>query len=104
MVAVLLHREQDLFDYGLNFLRLRLFTIEGLSTPAPFGGRTRQVAVDLEPRKMQSRGVSAQDVVTAVAVNNVILPAGQARIGDEFMSTSYSVSPMTCHFGVFGNC
>ena len=73
--------EQELFDYGLNFLRLRLFTIQGLSTPAPFGGRTREITVDLEPRKMQAHGVSAQDVVTALSNSNVILPAGQARIG-----------------------
>jgi multidrug efflux pump subunit AcrB len=73
--------EQELFDYGLNFLRLRLFTIQGLSTPAPFGGRTREITVDLEPSKMQAHGVSAQDVVTALSNNNVILPAGQARIG-----------------------
>src|SRR3954467_1963125 len=79
--------EQALFDYGLNFLRLRLFTIPGLSTPAPFGGRSRQVMVDLAPRKMQAHGVSAQDVVAALSTNNVILPAGQARIG----GTSYDV-------------
>jgi multidrug efflux pump subunit AcrB len=79
--------EQALFDYGLNFLRLRLFTIPGLSTPAPFGGRGRQVMVDLAPRKMQAHGVSAQDVVAALSSNNVILPAGQARIG----GTSYDV-------------
>ncbi len=60
--------EQDLFDYGLNFLRLRLFTIPGLSTPAPFGGRTRQIQVDLDPQKMQARGVSAQDVVNSLLV------------------------------------
>jgi multidrug efflux pump subunit AcrB len=79
--------EQALFDYGLNFLRLRLFTIPGLSTPAPYGGRGRQVMVDLAPLKMQAHGVSAQDVVAALANNNVILPAGQARIG----GTSYDV-------------
>jgi multidrug efflux pump subunit AcrB len=79
--------EQDLFDYGLNFLRLRLFTIPGLSTPAPFGGRTRQVMVDLDPMRMQAKGVSAQDVVNALLSNNVILPAGDARIG----GTDYDV-------------
>ena len=79
--------EQELFDYGLNFLRLRLFTIPGLSTPAPFGGRTRQVMVDLDPQQMQARGVSPQDVVNACSRNNVILPAGQARIG----GTEYDV-------------
>jgi multidrug efflux pump subunit AcrB len=73
--------EQDLFDYGLNFLRLRLFTIPGLSTPAPFGGRTRQIMVDLDPQRMQARGVTPQDVVTSLQANNVILPAGDARIG-----------------------
>ena len=73
--------EQDLFDYGLNFLRLRLFTIPGLSTPAPFGGRSRQIMVDLDRLRMQARGVSPQDVVNALLSNNVILPAGDARIG-----------------------
>ncbi|HEX3697960.1 MAG TPA: efflux RND transporter permease subunit [Polyangia bacterium] len=87
--------EQELFDYGLNFLRLRLFTIPGLSTPAPFGGRSREVVVDLEPQKMQARGVSAEDVVDGLVANNVILPAGQARIGgteyDVLMNSSPSV-------------
>jgi multidrug efflux pump subunit AcrB len=87
--------EQALFDYGLNFLRLRLFTIEGLSTPAPFGGRSRQVMVDLDPAKMQARSVSAQDVVTAVANNNVILPAGQARIGGTIYDVLMNSSPPT---------
>ena len=86
--------EQDLFDYGLNFLRLRLFTIPGLSTPAPFGGRTRQVQVDLDPQKMQARGVSAQDVVNSLLTNNVILPAGQARIGDTEYDVLLNSSPM----------
>jgi multidrug efflux pump subunit AcrB len=87
--------EQELFDYGLNFLRVRLFTIEGLSTPAPYGGRFRQVMVDLEPRKMQARGVSAQDVVTALANNNVILPAGQARVGGTLYDVIMNSSPPT---------
>jgi multidrug efflux pump subunit AcrB len=87
--------EQELFDYGLNFLRVRLFTIEGLSTPAPYGGRSRQVMVDLEPRKMQARGVSPQDVVAAVANNNVILPAGQARIGGTLYDVLMNSSPAT---------
>jgi multidrug efflux pump subunit AcrB len=87
--------EQELFDYGLNFLRLRLFTIPGLSTPAPFGGRSRQVMVDLAPRQMQARGVSAQDVVTALASNNVILPAGQVRIGGTNYDVLMNSSPPT---------
>ncbi len=50
--------EQDLYDYGLNFLRLKLFTIPGLATPAPFGGRSRQIMVDLDPQKMQAQAAS----------------------------------------------
>jgi multidrug efflux pump subunit AcrB len=79
--------EQALFDYGFNFLRLRLFTIPGLSTPAPYGGRSRQIMVDLDPTKARARGVSAQDVVNALQASNVILPAGNARIG----GTDYDV-------------
>ena len=74
--------EQALFDYGLNFIRLRLFTIPGLSTPPPFGGRMRQIMVDIDAEALASRGVSPGDVVAALQSSNVILPAGTARIGD----------------------
>jgi multidrug efflux pump subunit AcrB len=87
--------EQELFDYGLNFLRLRLFTIPGLSTPAPFGGRSRQVMVDLDRLRMQARGVSAQDVVNGLLTNNVILPAGDARIGGIDYDVLMNSSPPT---------
>jgi multidrug efflux pump subunit AcrB len=73
--------EQALFDYGFNFLRLRLFTIPGLSTPAPYGGRIRQIMVDIDPAKVKAKGVSPQDVVNALLASNVILPAGTARVG-----------------------
>ncbi len=73
--------EQQLFDYGANFLRLRLFTVPGLSTPAPYGGRQRQVNVDIDPARVAAAGLAAQDVVNAVLNQNVILPAGSARIG-----------------------
>ena len=48
--------EQQIFDYGLNFIRVRLFTIPGLSTPAPFGGKQRQINVDIDPRRSPPRG------------------------------------------------
>jgi multidrug efflux pump subunit AcrB len=73
--------EQQLFDYGLNFLRLRLFTIPGLATPAPYGGKQRQIMVDADPVRAAARGVSPQDIVDAVLRQNVILPAGDARLG-----------------------
>ena len=48
--------EQQIFDYGLNFIRVRLFTIPGLSTPAPFGGKQRQINVDIDPRALAAQG------------------------------------------------
>src|SRR3954468_6361088 len=73
--------EQQIFDYGLNFIRVKLFTIPGLSTPAPFGGKARQINVDIDPRQLASKGLSPYDVVNALSAANVILPAGTARIG-----------------------
>lgn len=73
--------EQQLFDYGLNFIRVSLFTIPGLSTPAPFGGKNRQIMVDIDPDALTARGLSPGDVVTALQSSNVIIPAGTARIG-----------------------
>src|SRR5262249_31134991 len=85
--------EQQLFDYGLNFLRLRLFTIPGLSTPAPYGEKQRQLVVALDPRRAAAAGVSPQDVVDAVLGGNVILPAGTARIGKTEYSVELNGSP-----------
>jgi multidrug efflux pump subunit AcrB len=79
--------EQELFDYGLNFLRIRLFTIPGISTPAPYGGKSRQVMVDVDPAKCAAKGLSPQDVVQALLSENVIEPAGNAYIGH----TNYDV-------------
>jgi multidrug efflux pump subunit AcrB len=79
--------EQELFDYGINFIRLRLFTIPGLSTPAPFGGKSRQIMVDIDPAKVAAKGLSPNDVVQAVLQSNVLVPAGSAQIG----ATKYDV-------------
>src|SRR3989454_6768717 len=73
--------EQELFDYGLNFIRLRLFTIPGLATPAPFGGKLRQIMVDIDPARVMAKGLSPNDVVQAVLQSNVLVPAGSAQIG-----------------------
>jgi multidrug efflux pump subunit AcrB len=85
--------EQKIFDYGLNFIRVRLFTIPGLSTPAPFGGKFRQINVDLDPRALQSKGLSPFDVVSALNSSNVILPAGTARIGSREYNVLMNSSP-----------
>ncbi len=91
--------EQTLFDYGLNFIRVRLFTIPGLSTPAPFGGKNRQIMVEIDPAALASRGVSPSDVVNALQNSNVILPAGTARMGDIDYSVLTNASPQVLdHF------
>src|SRR5690349_7003689 len=79
--------EDRIFDYGLNFIRVRLFTIPGLSTPAPFGGRQRQVSIDIDPQALGAKGLSPADVVNALQLSNVIVPAGTARVG----TTEYNV-------------
>ncbi len=85
--------EQQIFDYGLNFIRVKLFTIPGLSTPAPFGGKQRQINVDIDPRQLSAKGLSPYDVVNALNSENVILPAGTARIGGREYNILMNSSP-----------
>jgi multidrug efflux pump subunit AcrB len=73
--------EEKIFDYALNFIRIKLFTIPGLSTPAPYGGKQRQINIDVDPVALAGKGLSPADVVTALQASNIILPAGTARIG-----------------------
>jgi multidrug efflux pump subunit AcrB len=80
--------EQQIFDHALNFIRVRLFTIPGLSTPAPYGGKQRQIMIDIDPDAVAARGQSANDVVNAVLASNLITPAGTMRVG----STEYDVT------------
>src|SRR5437899_4171811 len=75
--------EQQLNDYGLNFIRTRLITVPGASVPYPYGGKQRQVQVDLNPSALQSKGLSALDVVNAISLQNLILPTGTAKIGSK---------------------
>jgi multidrug efflux pump subunit AcrB len=85
--------EQELFDYGLNFIRVRLFTIPGLSSPAPFGGKTRQIMIDVNPNALAGRGLSPADVVNALQSSNSIIPAGTARIGGTEYNVTLNSSP-----------
>ena len=85
--------EEKIFDYGLNFIRVRLFTIPGLSSPAPFGGKFRQINVDIDPRSLAATGLSPGDVVSALQSSNVIVPAGTARIADREYNVLMNSSP-----------
>jgi len=71
--------EQTLNDYGLNFIRTQLITVPGASIPYPYGGKQRQVQVDLNPTALQSKGLSAQDVTNAISLQNLILPPERPR-------------------------
>jgi multidrug efflux pump subunit AcrB len=73
--------EQQLFDYGTNFIRTRLVTIPGVGIPWPYGGKIRQVQVDLNTTALQSKGLSPLDVVNAISAQNLILPSGTSKIG-----------------------
>ena len=75
--------EQRLNDYGLNFIRTQLITIPGVAVPYPYGGKQRQVQVDLNPSALQSKGLSALDVVNAITLQNLILPTGTSKIGSK---------------------
>src|SRR5438309_7482957 len=74
--------EQALFDYGLNFIRVKLFTIEGLSSPAPFGGVSRAMMVNLHPEALYAQGLSPADISTSINQSSVTIPGGTAKIGN----------------------
>ncbi len=73
--------EQTLSDLGTNMIRTQLITVPGASLPLPYGGKTREVQIDLDPAALQARGLSGQDVAVALATQNLILPAGTQKIG-----------------------
>ena len=75
--------EADLYDYGLSFVRPRLATVKGASVPSPYGGKVRQIQVDTDPNLMYAHHLSATDVSAAMNLQNLILPAGTARLGDK---------------------
>src|SRR6202046_3699814 len=87
--------EQQLNDLGQNFLRTQLVTVPGAVVPYPFGGKPRQVMINLVPRQMQAKGVSPIDVLNAVTNQNLVLPSGTAKIGEFEYDTSTNASPRT---------
>ena len=86
--------ETDLYDLGAQFIRTQLATVQGAQVPNPYGGKARQVSVDIDPGAMQAKGVSPSDVVNALTVQNLILPAGDARIGDRDYLVRTNASPL----------
>jgi multidrug efflux pump subunit AcrB len=84
---------QQLFDYGLNFIRLQLFTIPGFSSPAPIGGVQRAVVVNLDPKQLYANGLSPVDIGNALSTTNVVIPSGTARMGNYEYDVDLNMSP-----------
>jgi multidrug efflux pump subunit AcrB len=74
--------EQQLFDFGTNFIRADIATVPGSQVPWPYGGKQRQIMVDLDPQRLSAWGLSPRDVGAALGLQNVILPTGTAKMGN----------------------
>src|ERR1700730_5245618 len=86
--------EQNLADIGINQLRTPLVTVPGAAIPYPFGGKQRQVQIDLNPSALQARGLSGQDVANALSAQNLITPVGTQKIGGFEYNIQLNNSPI----------
>jgi multidrug efflux pump subunit AcrB len=86
--------EQNLADIGINQLRTPLVTAPGAAIPYPFGGKQRQVQIDLDPQALQARGLSGQDIANALAAQNLITPVGTQKIGEFEYNIQLNNSPL----------
>ena len=87
--------EQELFDLGQNFLRTYLATVPGAATPYPYGGKLRQIQVDLDLPKLQAYGLSPNDIVNAVNAQNIIIPSGTMKLGPLEYNVEMNGTPQT---------
>src|SRR5204862_2056887 len=87
-------REQGIFDLGNNFIRTQLGTVQGASVSYPFGGKQRAVMVDLNPHEMYAKQLSPIDVSNALNLQNLILPAGTAKLAQTEYQVRVNSSPI----------
>lgn len=87
--------EQQLFDLGLNTVRTQMATVQGASIPLPYGGKQRQVMVDIEPQRLLAKGLTPADVIDAISAQNLIIPAGTAKMGDQEYNVQLNASVPT---------
>jgi CzcA family heavy metal efflux pump len=85
--------QQEISDLGNNFIRTQLVTVQGAAIPVPYGGKSRVVNVDLDPDALYSKGLSPQDVTSAVLAQNVILSAGTVKMGPVEYDVAMNSSP-----------
>src|SRR6202050_5696412 len=86
--------QMRLFDLGQNFIRPQLATVAGAAVPSPYGGKVLQVQIDLDQSAMQAHNVSADDVINAISAQNLILPAGDVKIGKFDWNVALNASPV----------
>jgi multidrug efflux pump subunit AcrB len=87
--------EQQLNDYGVNFVRTQLITIPGAVVPLPYGGKQRSIMLNLDPKLLQAKGLSPIDVLNAMGQQNVVQPGGTAKIGVDEYDIHINSSPLT---------
>ncbi|HYY31537.1 MAG TPA: efflux RND transporter permease subunit [Chthoniobacterales bacterium] len=87
--------EQQLNDYGLNFIRTQLITVPGAAIPYPYGGKMRYLQVDLNYRALQGYGLTPYDVINTINVQNLILPSGTEKVGQFEYQVGLNASPPT---------
>jgi multidrug efflux pump subunit AcrB len=87
--------EQQIFDYGNNFIRTQLATVQGAATPFPYGGKQRLISVDIDFAALQAKNLSSVDIVNAVNAQNLILPTGTAKLGALEYNVEMNGSPRT---------
>ena len=87
--------EQQLFDYGVNFIRADISTVPGAQIPYPYGGKQRQIMIDIDPERLHAWGLSPRDVQTAIGLQDVVLPAGTAKMGANEYPIVVSATPET---------
>ncbi len=85
--------EAQLYDYGLNFIRTQLATVQGAAIPLPYGGKPRTVMVDLNPDTLYAKGLSATDISNALTQQNLIIPAGTAKVAEREYNVRLNSSP-----------
>jgi CzcA family heavy metal efflux pump len=87
--------EEEVYDYGLYVLRTQLSTVQGITMPTPYGGRERQVMVDVDPELLHAKGISPKEVADAISANNLAYPTGVARIDTHEYPVTLNNTPLT---------